>query len=235
MPEALFRYAFIALFTALAILRLIYRLRSGLFLERLYARGEPVVFIAARSVLGVPLLAAVFLYIFHPHACSWMYLRLPEPLRLAGFTAGVGSLVLLGWVHRVLDGGFSTGPAPRPGRPLVREGPYAWVRHPMYLSYFLLFSGAFLLSANWVIGVSGLAIIGLLMTLRLAREERLLVERYGTEYRQYRESTGRFLPFRRLSRTYPFRRTSASADAHAAPRPSSSFRRTGGLSGSGAP
>jgi protein-S-isoprenylcysteine O-methyltransferase Ste14 len=38
-----------------------------------------------------------------------------------------------------------------------------------------------------VIGSSGLAIIGLLMTLRLAREEELLLERFGAEYLCYRE------------------------------------------------
>jgi hypothetical protein len=68
MPEDFFRFAFIALFSALSILRLIYRLRSGLFRERLYAREEPPAFIVARSVLGVPLLAAVFLDSFFPRA-----------------------------------------------------------------------------------------------------------------------------------------------------------------------
>jgi protein-S-isoprenylcysteine O-methyltransferase Ste14 len=199
MPRAFFRFAFIALFSALSILRLIYRLSSGLLRERLYAREEPVVFIAARSALGVPLLAAVVLYIFFPPVLSWMYLPLPGRLRLAGLAIGAGSLALLGWVHHALGSGFRTGPAPRADQPLVREGPYAWIRHPMYLAYFLLFLGAFLLSANWVIGGSGLAIIGLLMTFRLAREEELLVERFGAEYLRYRECTGRFLPFRRLT------------------------------------
>jgi protein-S-isoprenylcysteine O-methyltransferase Ste14 len=216
MPETFFRFAFISLFSVLSILRLIYRLRSSLFREPLYAPQEPRAFILARSLLGVPLLAAVFLYSFFPQSLPWMYFRLPDGLRLAGLAVGAGSLALLAWVHQALDGAFSTGPAPRPEQPLVRWGPYAWIRHPMYLSYFLLFCGAFLLTANWVIGGLGLAIISLLMTWRLAREEELLVKRYGSEYAQYRESTGSFLPSRRLRRAAARHRESAPPGA---PRP----------------
>jgi len=194
MPPDLFRGAFIALFSALSVLRLVFRLKTGLLRRGLYSPEEPVVFIVVRYLLGVPLLAGVFFYIFRPGRLPWQYLRLPDGVRLAGIALGAGALALLARVHQALGPSFSTGPAPREGQRLVREGPYARVRHPMYAAYFLLFSAAFLISESWLIGSTGLAIIGMLMSLRLAAEEALLVRRYGWEYLGYRERTGRFLP-----------------------------------------
>ena len=42
--------------------------------------------------------------------------------------------------------------------------------------------------------LTGLAIIGMLMTFRLVQEEALLARRFGREYLAYRERTGRFVP-----------------------------------------
>ncbi|OHD72814.1 MAG: hypothetical protein A2177_09115 [Spirochaetes bacterium RBG_13_68_11] len=64
----------------------------------------------------------------------------------------------------------------------------------MYSAYLLLFLGAFLLSANWVIGAGGVGVIVTLMTLRLAGEERRLAERFDGTWLCYRETTGAFLP-----------------------------------------
>jgi len=193
LPEWLFRAAFIALLSALSLLRLAYRLKAGLFRRGLWAPEEPPVFIVVRSLLGLPLSAGVAFYCFFPGFLPWMYINLPDGLRLCGLPLGTGALVLLAFVHAALGEAFSTGPSPRAAR-LVRRGPYAHIRHPMYLAYFLLFTAAFLLSASWVIGVFGLAIIGLLMSFRRVREEAMLLQRYGREYRDYRQAAGSFLP-----------------------------------------
>jgi protein-S-isoprenylcysteine O-methyltransferase Ste14 len=193
MPAGLYRAAFIALLSALSLLRLAWRLRAHAFRRGPWAPGEPAVFIVVRSLLGVPLAAGVVLYCFLPDALPWLYWPVPDALRLAGLPLGAGALLLLAFVHAALGESFSSGPAPRAAR-LVRTGPYAYIRHPMYVAYFLLFAGAFLLSASWPIGVFGLSIIGLLMTLRRRTEERMLRERYAAEYLEYRQNTGAFLP-----------------------------------------
>jgi len=77
---------------------------------------------------------------------------------------------------------------------MITRGPYAWIRHPMYSAYFILFLAAFLISRNWLAGATGLAIILMLMTVRRIREEALLVQRFGEQYRRYRGATGMFVP-----------------------------------------
>ena len=81
---------------------------------------------------------------------------------------------------------------------MIDTGPYRWIRHPMYAAYFVLFLSAFLIAENWIIGASGTAIIGMLMTVRLKREEDILIQRFGRRYLDYRRTTGRFLPWRAL-------------------------------------
>ena len=63
----------------------------------------------------------------------------------------------------------------------------------MYTVIFLQQLASFLLSANWVIGIAGLGISSLCVA-RLGKEEALMVDELGDQYRAYMERTGRFLP-----------------------------------------
>ncbi len=76
---------------------------------------------------------------------------------------------------------------------LVTSGPYRWVRHPIYTSYFALALSLFLLTTNLFIGLALLA-LSILLASRVEGEEALLLERFGDEYRAYMQRTGRFLP-----------------------------------------
>jgi protein-S-isoprenylcysteine O-methyltransferase Ste14 len=76
---------------------------------------------------------------------------------------------------------------------LVTSGPYRWVRHPFYVTVTLLFLSATIIAANWLIGASSAAILGLL-AIRTPKEEQKLIERFGDGYRQYMATTGRYVP-----------------------------------------
>ena len=79
------------------------------------------------------------------------------------------------------------------GHQLATGGPFAFVRHPIYLALDLLGIG----SAVWIpsalvwIGAA-LMIVG--SDLRARAEERLLLATFGEEYRAYRLRTRRFVP-----------------------------------------
>ncbi len=77
---------------------------------------------------------------------------------------------------------------------IVTWGPYRAVRHPFY-SAFTLALLASLLAAPSVVTVATLVagLIGLGVTAR-REERRLLQSRLGDEYRDYMQSTGRFVP-----------------------------------------
>jgi protein-S-isoprenylcysteine O-methyltransferase Ste14 len=68
------------------------------------------------------------------------------------------------------------------------------VRHPMYSAFWLWgLAQAFLLS-NWVAGPAGLIGFGILFFLRIGREEQLMSETFGDEYRRYVARTARVVP-----------------------------------------
>jgi protein-S-isoprenylcysteine O-methyltransferase Ste14 len=77
---------------------------------------------------------------------------------------------------------------------LVTEGIYQRIRHPMYSSMFLLAIAHLLFVPNWIVAPAYLLTFGVLYLLRVAQEERLMLDRFGTEYEAYMQRTGRLIP-----------------------------------------
>jgi protein-S-isoprenylcysteine O-methyltransferase Ste14 len=78
---------------------------------------------------------------------------------------------------------------------LVKSGVYRLVRHPMYLSFLLLGLAQMLLLPNWLAGACGLIGAGLFFAFRMLREERMMLESFGDEYRSYMAHTKRIIPW----------------------------------------
>ncbi len=192
--DAFFRNGFFAIFSLLTVMRLYYRAKAGLLRNRPPLRAEGNLVLAARVLFGAPLIAATVWYGIDPQSASWMAVHLPLGMRLTGLVLGLAALTSLWAVHRALGDNFTTSVVPKAHHTLVQSGPYRWIRHPMYSSYLVLFLAAFLVSENAVIGLSGTAIILSLMTLRLRKEEALLIERFGDRYRHYMQTTRKFFP-----------------------------------------
>jgi protein-S-isoprenylcysteine O-methyltransferase len=77
---------------------------------------------------------------------------------------------------------------------IVRRGPYAFVRHPIY-SGFLLSALGTALAIGEVRELLGLGFVYLGFWLKLRTEEAFLVEQFGAEYTQYQRETKALIPF----------------------------------------
>jgi len=77
---------------------------------------------------------------------------------------------------------------------LVTDGPYSRIRHPLYASLVLWAVAQPLLLSNVIAGWSGAVAVALIWLIRVPREERLMLERFGAEYEQYMACTGRLIP-----------------------------------------
>lgn len=64
----------------------------------------------------------------------------------------------------------------------------------MYTAGTLLFIAVFLLTANWFIGLGGLAMVLAVVLTRTSKEEAMLVETFGDPYREYMQRTPRYIP-----------------------------------------
>ena len=200
MREVWFRISLILVFTSLSAMRAVCKRRADAAGEGLFPKQEGVLLNGIRGVLCIPLFGMFFLYLVVPGTPPWAFVRVHTAVRLGGVAGGISALVVIGLSHRALGESYSSMISLRENHRLVTGGVYRVVRHPMYGAYLLLFLCAFLISGNWVIGASGGGIILSLMTIRLAREEAVLEERYGGEYRAYMQRTGRFLPFPKQGR-----------------------------------
>ncbi len=76
----------------------------------------------------------------------------------------------------------------------MTSGPYRYMRHPMYTALFLSMAAILLLTRSWLVG--GVPLVGLcvIVLLRVEREERVMIGKFGDAYRDYMKRTGRFLP-----------------------------------------
>ena len=135
-----------------------------------------------------------FLYIFFPQTLAWARIPLAPWLRLIGALLAILALIWFIWIHRNLGNNLSVRLRIKESHKLVTDGPYRWIRHPMYSAFYLLHFAVFFLTANWFIGVTWLAGLSVIILLRVKREESMLIAKFGDEYVSYIERTGRFIP-----------------------------------------
>ncbi|MBD3255361.1 MAG: DUF1295 domain-containing protein [Candidatus Lokiarchaeota archaeon] len=76
---------------------------------------------------------------------------------------------------------------------LITTGIYHYIRHPVYTAILLGIFGTFLIIPN-IIMLSFLIFMVLLLFLHSREEEKILIQMFGEEYKDYKKKTGRFLP-----------------------------------------
>lgn len=77
---------------------------------------------------------------------------------------------------------------------LVTRGVYRRIRHPMYASHWLWSMAQALLLQNWIAGPASLVLFLPLYLVRVPREEQMMLDHFGNDYRAYMASTGRIVP-----------------------------------------
>lgn len=151
-------------------------------------RENVLLVLIASGVLLAPLVA-----IFTP-LLSFADYR-PHPI---AFLAGAAALALNVWLfhrsHADLGENWSKTLEIRENHRLITTGVYRTIRHPMYTAIFLFVIAQALLLPNWLAGPSGLVAFGLMYALRVGPEERMMIEAFGDEYRDYMRRTKRLIP-----------------------------------------
>jgi protein-S-isoprenylcysteine O-methyltransferase Ste14 len=197
--DTTFRIAFFILFILLLVMRFYFMLkvrRSGgrimpdkKAIEREGGRGYFII----RVVIFVALMIFLVMYFAGADWINAFSFLLPAWLRWIGFAIGVVTVIFWIWVQVTLDTQWSPQLQLTKGHHLITAGPYARIRHPLYAGMCGWFVSLSLLSANWIfVAACGLAVIGLLW--RVPKEEQMMIEAFGDEYKAYMQRTGRFFP-----------------------------------------
>ncbi|MDQ2735063.1 MAG: protein-S-isoprenylcysteine O-methyltransferase [Pseudomonadota bacterium] len=153
-----------------------------------------LVFLVVLGQIVVPLF-----YIFG----TWLNFASYEASRalpIAGALLWLAGVWLFWRSHTDLGNNWSVTLQVRSTHQLVTHGVYRTVRHPMYAAFLLLAAAQVLLLPNWIAGGSALAAVGLMCVIRVPREESMMCEFFGEDYRQYMRNTGSVVPRLRPSR-----------------------------------
>ncbi len=115
-------------------------------------------------------------------------------LAVLGAVIFAAALWLFRKTHKDLGTNWSVTLEVRAEHKLVTQGVYNRVRHPMYSAFWLWAVAQALLLPNWIAGPAGLIGFGTLFFLRVAREEQLMIDTFGDDYRNYMKRTARVVP-----------------------------------------
>ena len=122
---------------------------------------------------------------------------LPREFLLDAYWAGVLLIVAgLGfsvWAREYLGRNWSGTVTLKEDHELVRRGPYAWVRHPIYTGILLAVIGCAVAQGQWR-GLIGVALVVLALTLKIRTEERFMGEFFGDAYQVYKKEVPALVP-----------------------------------------
>jgi protein-S-isoprenylcysteine O-methyltransferase Ste14 len=108
------------------------------------------------------------------------------------FIVGTG-LAFATWARVELGRFWSSAPSIKAEHDLIRTGPYALTRHPIYSGLLLAVATTTLLRGT-IAALAGLGLFSVALMLKIHEEERLLVGHFGDAYRSYQAEVPAILP-----------------------------------------
>ncbi|HYP65264.1 MAG TPA: isoprenylcysteine carboxylmethyltransferase family protein [Steroidobacteraceae bacterium] len=162
-------------------------------------RREPL---ASRLAHLLPLAVGATLLAWPARGWSALVWRLWPPSLFAcwiGVALVIAGLAFAVWARVHLGGNWSGTVTIKQGHELIRSGPYAYVRHPIYTGLITALLGTAVASGT-VRAAIGLAIIVASFVRKLRTEENFMRETFPGEYPRYSADVPALIPFTRPRR-----------------------------------
>lgn len=199
MADFIFRVLFVSIFILFWIIR-IYYVRKTRDPDAPRSRENRRAALKQEGWTGILLviltyaeIIVVILFLWAPQWMLWADLTLPVWIHWMGFVVIVCSIPYMVWVHRTLGQHYSYALETKTEQKLISSGPYSRIRHPLYSAHTLFNLGMILLTAY--IPLILFAIIGVPFTYaRMMREEKMMIEKFGSQYEEYMKKSGRIFP-----------------------------------------
>jgi protein-S-isoprenylcysteine O-methyltransferase Ste14 len=149
-----------------------------------------------RSLLSV-LLVVMFVIPLIYSVTNWLDFAnysLPAWMGWLGVFLLVSALIVFALAHHYLKSNWSPTLEIRQDHTLVTDGIYRYIRHPMYASQWLWVIAQILLLQNWLAGPTNLIFFIPFYILRVQAEEKMMLDTFGNQYREYMQNVGGVIP-----------------------------------------
>jgi protein-S-isoprenylcysteine O-methyltransferase Ste14 len=160
------------------------------------AKSEQRISATEKVLLGL-LALAMFIVPLIYSVTNWLDFanyRLPPWLGWFGAFLLVCALFVFARAHIDLKSNWSPTLEIFANHTLVTNGIYHYIRHPMYASQWLWVIAQILLLQNWLAGPIDLLVFIPFYFLRVQAEEKMMLDRFGDQYRDYMQKTGGIVP-----------------------------------------
>ncbi|MEA3089703.1 MAG: hypothetical protein QOJ04_1045 [Caballeronia sp.] len=149
----------------------------------------------SRTLQSIPLIVGCVLVVWPDLSASWNSADVSFDVRQwLGLAVVVAGLLFSVWGRRHLGSNWSVSVTLKDGHELVRSGPYALVRHPIYSGCLLAIAGSALVCGE-PRGIIGFALIFASLAYKVRVEERWLSDYFGDPYRTYRREVRALVPW----------------------------------------
>jgi protein-S-isoprenylcysteine O-methyltransferase Ste14 len=143
------------------------------------------------STMGLGIIPGIWVFTGFPRSADYPFTAVQ--LVLGALVFGF-SLWLFRRTHKDLGKNWSVTLEIKDKHKLITGGVYRYVRHPMYSAFFLWALAQLILIPNWIAGPAGFIGFGILFAFRVGREEGMMLDTFGDEYRAYSARTARIVP-----------------------------------------
>lgn len=189
-----FQMAFIVIFVTTFSISAYFRRRARRSGDVIPRVREGKLSLLVRLLFAAPIYLAFLAYMVNPDWMAWSSAPLPLWLRGLGVAVGLTMLPMLYWIVHTLGRNISETVLTKEDHQLVTQGPYRWVRHPLYSVATIIFVSLGLVAANWFIIAMAVVIIIAMALVVIPKEEAQLISTFGDEYREYMKRTGLLAP-----------------------------------------
>jgi protein-S-isoprenylcysteine O-methyltransferase Ste14 len=190
--ELLFRILFVSIYAVFAVIRVAFRIPAA---KKEGGDKYELPGLAALTLsFGIlAYFACIILYLFYLSWILWFQLPLQSWTRWFSVFIAVLCIPALYWIHHSLGKQYSAELKIQTDHEIITDGPYSRVRHPMYTIFILFSISLAVLTANSLIIFFSI-VVSISFLPITKREELMLIDEFGNEYKAYMHRTGRFLP-----------------------------------------
>ena len=162
------------------------------------ARHEGRLHIVALALFAPFWFGGIVFYAILPSWMMFLSFTLPDWFRLIMVGMAALSIPFTLWGYRTLGRNWVHALDPskfrqRKSETLVTGGPYRYVRNPIYLGAFTFILALGFGAANWLLILPALGLVVIIYA-QIGKEELMLIDRFGDEYREYVKQTPRLIP-----------------------------------------